>query len=200
MALPLTKMRDFMIKKFILTALIFGLALPAYGQQIDTRFIKDKSVTAAKMNSGTATNGQVATANGIGGVTYTTVSGSSTNQYDCVVSATPIAGFSTQTTIGACITATSAGGEILVMKGTYSENVTLNKQLYIHGQGKASIVAGTWTNQSGCVQSTIRDMRITDNMTFNTGSNGNFVDGVFFASGKTFLNSGTGNLLTAIQE
>lgn len=48
-----------------------------WATQIDNRFIKDKTITASKVNSQASTNGQVLTADGSGNATFQTPSGSS---------------------------------------------------------------------------------------------------------------------------
>lgn len=184
----------------ILITLALALSVTAHAVQVDTRFIKDRAITAGKLNSGAATNGQVATANGSGGVTYETpTGGSSANQFDCVVSATPIVGFSNYTTIGGCITNTAAGGEILIMKGTYPENVLQPKEFKITGQGKSTLVDGIWV--VGSIGSTIRDFRINGSIAIDAGANGNLIEGITFAPSSTgFQDQGTGNYLQGIQE
>lgn len=57
-------------KNLFILALSLVISSRGLAQQIPEKLIKDGAVTAAKLNSGAATNGYVATANGSGGVTY----------------------------------------------------------------------------------------------------------------------------------
>lgn len=94
--------------KFFIAVLVLGLSSFANAEQIATKFIKDGTVTAAKLNSGAAASGTVATANGSGGVSYQAVAGSSTYTQEIpsgvcdgsttsfTLAHTPVAAFSVQ--------------------------------------------------------------------------------------------------------
>ena len=110
-------------------------------------------------------------------------------------------GVATDSTIASAITAASAGNRILILP-TYSatENVTINKELFITGQGHNSNINGTVTFTSAADNSILTNVRVAQNITLDTGADGIFVSDVFLAATRTFIDNGSGNLLTAIQE
>lgn len=63
-----------------LIPLILLMTLNVQARQIDNRFIKDKTITASKVNSQTATNGYVLTADGSGNATFAASSGTANVQ------------------------------------------------------------------------------------------------------------------------
>lgn len=95
------------------------------------------------------------------------------NKYAAVVANPAISGFSTHTTISSAITAVSAGAVILVTAGTYTETVTINKQLTIEGVGYASIVSGNVSVTSVSDFSTVTGLKITGTVTLDSGATGN---------------------------
>lgn len=122
--------------------------------------------------------------------------------YDAVVgSAGQVSsGVATHSSINTAIGALSAGQSMFILAGTYTENVSLDKQLVIKGEGKGSIISGTWTCTSGSDQSDIQSLKVTDNITFNSGSVGNFMTFVHQATGKTLTDSGTDNYILIYRE
>lgn len=113
------------------------------------------------------------------------------SEYTAVVANPAITGFSTHTTITAAIAAVSAGAQILVTAGTYSESVSVDKQLRIKGVGRASIISGNLTFTSASDYSRVSDLKVTGNLTFNSGSVGNIVDDCFVLSTMVYTDSNT---------
>lgn len=99
-----------------------------------------------------------------------------------------LAGYST---VGAAITAATAGDRILILQNTYSENVTVAKKLYFEGTGEAAVVSGTWTWASGSNYSGLSGIKVTGNMTFNSTVDGVQVEKVWFSTGSTFVDNTT---------
>lgn len=122
--------------------------------------------------------------------------------YDFVVgsAAQVTSGAATHSTIGAAITAASAGNTILILKGTFTETVTVSKELHIFGQGRGSVINGTVTFNSSSDYSGMHFLKVTDDITLDSGADGCIVKNIWLASGKTFTDNGSGNLLEAIQE
>lgn len=112
-------------------------------------------------------------------------------------------GLATDTSINSAIAAASAGDTIRILSGSYTENVSVNKQISFEGGGRGALVTGTWTFASGSSYSSLQGIKLTDDITINSGVIGIQVWGIFFASGQTFIdNSGAVNAhyLQAIQE
>jgi len=98
------------------------------------------------------------------------------------------------------VNAASAGQKILVLNGTYTENVTMDKKLAIEGQGHSTVIDGNLTINSNSDFSLIRSLKISGNLTISSGANGIFIKECWVASSSTVSDSGSGNSLTIIQE
>lgn len=102
-------------------------------------------------------------------------------------------------TITAAIAATGAGDYITVLKGTYTENITLSSNRTIVGQGYGTILNGTLTFATGSDESLWRQMKHLDNVTINSGvSEITYID-FWMASGKIITNNGTGSFFQGMQ-
>lgn len=104
--------------------------------------------------------------------------------------------------IQSAITAVTANGgsRILVLPGTYTENVSLSAKMNIRGVGSVSYLNGTFTLASGASLSMIKWIRFGDNITINSGVNNCFLRECWQITGKTITNSGTNNSILLIQE
>ncbi len=109
-------------------------------------------------------------------------------------------GAATHSTWASAISAASSGNTIRILEGSWTESPSISKQLYIEGSGYGSLLTGTITFTSGSLRSRLTGIRTTQSIVLNSGSNLNAVDNVWLASGKTFTDSGTGNLLQGFQE
>lgn len=163
---------------------------PAFGNA--GRLIWVSDVGALKVDTGTA---------------WTTLASSTAADrllamYDAVVgSAGQVAsGVATHSSINTAIGALSAGNSLFILEGTYTENVSLDKQLKVRGEGKGSIISGTWTCTTGADQADIQSLKITDNITFNSGATGIFMTFVHQATGKTLTDNGTDNYILIYRE
>lgn len=120
-------------------------------------------------------------------------------RYDIIIgSAAQVAsGLATHSTWAAAITAASAGQVVRALPGTWVENVTVSKQLQIEGSGYGTFIDGSLTvTADNC---SIEGIRIDDDMTLNSGADGNVAKNIFLPAAKTFVDNGTGNLLEGIQ-
>ena len=110
--------------------------------------IASGTIATARLGSGTANSSSYLR----GDQTWAAVTGGQT-VYDYIVAASG----GTHTTLGAAITAASAGDTILVRSGTYSESAITNaKQLTIIGEDPTSTIitlaSVTWTNSGSDMQ------------------------------------------------
>lgn len=120
--------------------------------------------------------------------------------YDAVVGnlkdATSAAQYST---IQAAINAVGPGSRVLILKGTYTENISITQNIYLVGQGQQTLINGTLTLAANYC--TLSYMRFSSTMTFSPGSTGNFVHFVWQAAGQSVVNAATtNNELIIIQE
>lgn len=86
------------------------------------------------------------------------------------------------------------GTTILILSGyTYTGNVTVSKQVTIHGQGRKSIIDGNIIFASGSSYSIANQLKVIGNVTFNSGANGIFFRENFVLSSSVVTDSGTAN-------
>lgn len=109
-------------------------------------------------------------------------------------------GIATDSTITSAIANAASGDSILILAGTYTETVSVNKKLAIFGTAQNTNIAGTITFLTGSDYSLLRQIRTTQSITINSGVNGVIIDDVFLASGMTFVDNGTGSYLRGTQE
>lgn len=107
-------------------------------------------------------------------------------------------GLANYSTISAAITAATAGQKILVLSGSYSENVTVSKRLYITGNGRDSLINGTFTLAAGSDYSLIKCLKIGGNMSLI--SNNSFATDCWLANSATISDTGISNSVSIIQE
>jgi hypothetical protein len=117
--------------------------------------------------------------------------GSSATQYDRIVADPAIAGFSTDLTLTAAIAAASAGDEILVMNNTFTENVTITKQLKITGQGRGSVISGNLTFNSSADHSCVEHLKVTGNITFDSGADKCVLAPIYVTSSMVYTDNTT---------
>lgn len=109
-------------------------------------------------------------------------------------------GAATHSTWASAIAALSAGDTIHVLEGSWVENVSINKQLHIEGNGYGSYVDGTITFTNAADRSYLSLVRASGDVTLDSGADLIKVESVWLASGKTFIDNGTGNLVEGFQE
>lgn len=122
--------------------------------------------------------------------------------YDAIVgsSAQVTAGTATHSTWASAIAAVSAGDTIKILEGSWTENVTVSKQLNIIGNGYGSYLDGTLTFNSSSDRSKLEAIRMSGDLTLDSGADLISVSDVWFAANKTFVDNGTGNVLSGFQE
>lgn len=109
-------------------------------------------------------------------------------------------GVATHSTWATAIAAASAGDSIKVLEGTWTENVSIDKQLHIEGNGYGTNLTGSITFTSAADRSYLSLVRTSESITINSGCILTKVESVWLASGKTFVDNGTGNLLEGFTE
>ena len=116
--------------------------------------------------------------------------------YDVIVgnSAQVLSGAATHTSIAAAIAACPIFGSMLILSGTYTENITVNKAMTIQGQGVGSIIVGA-VLITGAVGVDMEKVRINGNVQLAVSTQACYVRGWRLA-GSTLTNSGTDNLVT----
>ena len=168
--------------------------------KLDSDNVQDAGLTVGKLNGVGATAGQVASYNG---TIVTWVASSLGQLYPQVVgsAADVTAGLATTDSIATAITNSSSGGRILLLPSYVgTENITINKKLFITGLGNASVITGTVTFTSAADSSFLTNLKVTDTITLDLGADSIQVDNIWLASTKTFVDNGTGNYLMALQE
>jgi hypothetical protein len=119
--------------------------------------------------------------------------------YEAIVgsAANVTSGIATHSTLQSAIDALSSGSRILILSGTYTENVTLSKNdITIEGKGRASVLNGNFTvSGSG---NDVKGFKIGGNLVM-TGSNYCFVR-CWLSATSSYTAGGSSNAVTTIQE
>lgn len=121
--------------------------------------------------------------------------------YEAVVGSTAqvASGVANFSSLQSAINAVVPGGKIVVLQGTYTENITINKEICIHGKGRSSILNGTVSFGSSSTGSMLKYMKILDNVTINNSAQAIYVSDNWLASGKT-VTGGTNCFILNIGE
>lgn len=122
--------------------------------------------------------------------------------YDAVVGTAGqvSSGIATHSTLSSAISAVSAGDTIYMLDTTITENISLTKKVYIQGKGNNSVLSGTFTFASGSGKSIVKNIKISDNITINSGVNSVLLSEVYTVSGKLITDNGTANWIFALEE
>ena len=124
--------------------------------------------------------------------------------YDLVVapasSLADIGKFSTHTSIQSAINAASSGGKILILNGTYTEPVTINKKITLEGQGHNTLINGTLTVTSAGAYTAIQKLKVTQNITIQASANNIYMRDCWQTNGYYLYDSGSFNSILLIQE
>lgn len=115
-------------------------------------------------------------------------------------SAQVTAGVATHSSFASAQSAASDGDRITWLRGTFTENITVTKQLKLDGLGHGTVIDGTVTFTSTADYSSLKDLKVTGTVTANSGADGIFVKEIWLATGSTLVDNGTGNLMEAIVE
>ena len=113
-------------------------------------------------------------------------------------SATVASSLVTHTTIQAAVSAAIVGDRILVLNGTYTENVSIGNGITLEGQGRETILNGNLTFTLGSQLSLVKAINISGNLTFNASSARNIVSECWQNSIGSITDGGTDNLWTLI--
>lgn len=121
------------------------------------------------------------------------------NQFDSVVgSAGQVTnGMATHSSITSAIAAISAGQTIFVLPGSYTENITINKQLQLIGIGKATAITGNISFTAD--YSIIEKLSFTGDLSFSAAADGNQITRCFVQNAMVYSDLGTGNYVELIQ-
>lgn len=115
-------------------------------------------------------------------------------------SAQVTAGDAQYSSIQAAVTAAPAGQKIVILSGSYTENVTISKKITIEGQGHTTYLNGNLTFDGSSDYSLLRGIKIGGNLSLSSGADGIFITETWLGSSSVLSNSGSGNSLNIIQE
>lgn len=165
--------------------------------KLDNTNIQNLGISATKLSPSGGSAGQFLANNG-SAIVY--VGSPLTSQYNVIIgsAANVSAGVATNSTFASW---TPVSGDRVLLLPTYTgtENVTITaSNILLVGLGASCIITGTLTLDTGSNESMVSGLRITDNMTIN--SNKCHADRMILASGKTFIDNGTSNLVEGIRE
>lgn len=121
--------------------------------------------------------------------------------FDAVVgsAAQVSAGVATHSSLQSAINAYPTGNIRLLNTYSTSENISVTSSgITIEGEGYGSQINGTLTLSAAVNYATVKNLRITDNITLACSAS--FIRECFLAAGKTLTDSGTANSKLIIQE
>ena len=121
------------------------------------------------------------------------ISLSKTNTLNEIVVGSPsqlAAGIATHSSINSAIQSSASGAVILILQGTYNENVVVDRQLYLVGKGFSSIINGTVSFNTGSSYSSMKLCQVQNNIIIATAASGvivteNWINSGFTCSGGT---------------
>jgi hypothetical protein len=120
--------------------------------------------------------------------------------YDFVIGsgAQVLSGQATHSSFLSCLAVCSGGERILVLKGLYTENVTINKNVIIEGKGISTLINGTLSFSSSADGCVVKFIQVAGNITFQAGSSVNFMTECWQDTGFSVTDSGTTNYYNII--
>lgn len=129
--------------------------------------------------------------------------GSATNSVYAAIIGQPsdvTSGAAGYSTWASALAAVNTGDNILILKGTITENVTISKNVNILGEGRGSVLSGTLTFASGCDYSGVRNLKVTGNITVNSGVLGIQFTEFWIPSTASITDNGTASFIQGTQE
>jgi hypothetical protein len=120
--------------------------------------------------------------------------------YDAVVgSANQVStGAAAFTSIGAALTYAGPNGTVLVLRGSYTENVQITGQQAIWGQGRGTVINGNLEYTSTAAYAVVKTLKVTGNISFDAGSVGNMLTECWQPHTSTFTDNGTDNVFNPV--
>lgn len=109
-------------------------------------------------------------------------------------------GLASHISINAAIADVASGSSILILPGTYTESVVVDKKLVIMGKGHTTNIDGTITFTSSAAFSIVKHVRVADDITLNMGADGIFFREFYLANGKTVTDNGNANSVAYVEE
>lgn len=109
-------------------------------------------------------------------------------------------GNATHSSITSAISDAPVGSKITVLAGTYTENLSVSKQVIIEGEGYASVLSGTMTFTSAGSSSYIRGLNIRGDLSIPLGSDNIFIRDCWLITTATVSDFGSSNSVLIIQE
>lgn len=171
--------------------------------KLDSTNLQDGGINVSKLSTNGGTAGQFI---GNNGSTVVWASNPIQNVYNIVVgsSAQVTAGIAQYATMATAIAAASAGDRIIVLPGyNTAETVTINKQLYVTGLGRATVISGDINFTASSDFSYLTNLKVIGNINLLAGADGVVCDPVWLASSTTSFvvdSTVTGEYLLGIQE
>lgn len=108
-------------------------------------------------------------------------------------------GVAQYSSINTAIQSSSTGYNILVLNGTYNETVLVDRQVVLLGKGFSTVINGGLTFGATTNNAAVSKFHIIGNLTFNSGSIGNYVETCWGNSAGTTTDLGEDNLYTVIR-
>ena len=108
-------------------------------------------------------------------------------------------GVANYSSINTAIQSSSPGYNILVLNGTYTETVTVDRQVVLFGKGFSTVISGGLIFSGSAANAMASRFNIVGNLTFNSGSIGNYVETCWGNALGTTSDLGTDNSYAIIR-
>ena len=147
------------------------------------------------------TAGQFLSTDGAGNLSWDVPAGGKSLYFAVVGSPAQVtAKVATHSSLQQAINDAPSANTIFVLNGTYTENIVLNKQLAIMGEGRGCVINGTFNIQAGSDYSMLKFVKFMNNVTIDSGAIGNIVSDFWIANGKTVTDNSLDILILGMGE
>lgn len=122
------------------------------------------------------------------------------NDYDAVAgsSAQVTSGMATHASIGAALTAAGVDGIVKVLRGTFTENVTISSRQRLIGMGVTSTISGD-LSLVGVDKAYVSGVNVTGNVTLDSATTESMVIESYCALSSAVTDNGSGNYIQLTQ-
>lgn len=108
-------------------------------------------------------------------------------------------GIATQSSIQTAVNLAATDTTVLILPGTYTENVTISNGITLLAYGRSVVLTGNISFASTCFYANVSAFRLVGNISFAASSKGNFFR-CWQSSAGTFADLGIDNEYSIIQE
>lgn len=154
-----------------------------------------------KMPDAQGAAGETIVNDGSGNLSWSAIGAAASSVYDTILgdAADVTAGIATHSSFAAAYAATPAGGVMRVLPRTFTENLTVGKNISIEGSGYGAVLDGNLTFDASSDYSYVHGIKINGDVDLQAGSAGVNLSNVWTDDASAFVDNGSGNYVQANQ-